>query len=64
MTYEDVDFTLHRETLNRKQHKKDYSEQELLLMLYKLLQGGKEFQKKGLKVGDIRTKNILITKSG
>jgi hypothetical protein len=32
-------------------------------MLYKLLEGAKEFQKKGMNVGDIRTKTILITKS-
>lgn len=30
-------------------------------MLYGLIQGAKQFQRKDLSVGDIRTKNILIT---
>ena len=28
-----------------------------------MIQGAKEFQRKGLNIGDIRTKNILITKN-
>lgn len=41
MTYEDVDFTLYSEIANRISKKREYSEPELLYLLYKLLQGGK-----------------------
>ena len=34
-----------------------------MLLLYSLATGAKEFQKKDIRVGDIRTKNILITKN-
>lgn len=30
--------------------------------MYKLLEGSKEFQNKDINLGDIRPKNILITK--
>lgn len=32
-------------------------------MLYRFMEGAKEFQKKGLNVGDIRTKNMLVTRN-
>ncbi len=34
-----------------------------MYLLYRLLQGGKEFQKNSMHFGDIRTRNILITRS-
>lgn len=62
MTYENVDFALYSEIMNRKQLKKMYSEPELFKLLYNLVQGAKEFQKRNANIGDIRTKNILVTK--
>lgn len=62
MTYEDTAFSLHQEIANRKPSKRTYNEEELMLLLYSLLQGAKEFQRMDMHVGDIRTKNILITK--
>lgn len=62
MTYEDIEFLLSSELLNRKNKKAFYSESELLYMLYKLLEGSKEFQRKQQPLGDIRPKNILVTK--
>lgn len=41
MTYENVDFALSSEIMNRKQLKKMYSEPELTKMLYNLVQGAK-----------------------
>ena len=32
--------------------------------MYKLLEGSKEFQKKEISLGDIRPKNMLVTKEG
>lgn len=43
MAYEDVDFPLYQEIVNRKHQpqKKYYSEPELLLIMYKILNGAK-----------------------
>ena len=41
MTYENVDFALYSEILNRKQMKKMYTEAELFHFLYNLVQGAK-----------------------
>ena len=63
MTYEDVEFLYQSELVNRRQKKQFYSEPELILILYNFLQGAKEFQKQGIPFGDIRPKNILVTKA-
>lgn len=62
MTYENVDFALYSEIMNRKGLKKMYSEAELFKILYSLVTGAKEFQKRQMAIGDIRTKNLLVTK--
>ena len=35
-----------------------------MFMLYKFLEGSKEFETRGKPLGDIRPKNIVYTKSG
>ena len=62
MTYDDSDFSLHQEVSKRRGKKTPYPEEELTLMLYSLLQGAKEFERMDMRVGDIRTKNIFVTK--
>jgi hypothetical protein len=64
LTYEKFEYTLEKEVNARKVEMKYFEEVELFFILYKLLEGCKEFQLRGEAVGDIRPEKIVKCKNG
>ena len=63
LTYERFDNLFNKELRRRQVDHAYYREPEVFLILYNLLMGLKEFQLSGVKVGDIRPAQMVVTHS-
>ena len=61
LSYEKFDFLYKSEIVQRKKNQQFYREEELIYILFKCLSGLKEFQLAGMRVGDIRPSQMVIT---